>query len=606
MRGSWPDLPTVFGVLGPRHGFIRPSTHRARAALLSVLAIVLVLSACTFVGDGGFGQRGEALPDEVGVADSDALNIVEIVADDLRYDDLRYAPNLRRLVADEGVSMRNGFSSYPLCCPARASFFSGLEAHNHGVYDIKRPYGYRAFDDSTSLATALKEQGYATGLVGKYLNGYGNHRPLQLAREAEEAGYDGPIPMSQYFVPDGWDEWQAAITGVDCDPACGDAYSYFNYAYTDNGTPTSAGWQTYSTTLIGEQSVDLAHSFHQQRAATGAPFFLSVNHIAPHNDLSRKRVDTVYFRNPQGRKRKLGTPTAPAWAMRLPMVRAIDRPLGVRRNWTGEKDLSDKPGRLANGRPTNPSARRAQVRLARARAASIVVMDRQIKRLVEQLKADGEWDRTVLTFWSDNGFFQGEHGRMDGKVDPYDPALRVPILFTGPGMRDGSTRDDPMTVTDLTATLLDIADAEPPHEPDGSSLLPVLNGSDLGWTSGVLTEAGVNPVSPGRVEAFRGDPRTSIGVRTARYLYVRHRSGEREIYDNWRDPQQWDNLAVDRRWMAEHSDVVDALQQAWSSVKDCAGTGCEAPLPSLLQVDAATNTDQTDRFYDYFERYYYD
>ncbi|WP_141014158.1 hypothetical protein [Nocardioides sambongensis] len=121
----------------------------------------------------------------------------------------------------------------------------------------------------------------------------------------------------------------------------------------------------------------------------------------------------------------------------------------------------------------------------------------------------------------------------------------------------------------------------------------------------MLTEAGVNPVSPGRIEAFRGDPRTSAGVRTARYLYLRHRSGELEIYDNWRDPQQWDNLAVDRQWMRSNTDVVSALHQAWLTIKDCAGSGCEQPLPEILQVDAADNTEQTQRFYDYFERYYY-
>lgn len=38
-------------------------------------------------------------------------------------------------------------------------------------------------------------------------------------------------------------------------------------------------------------------------------------------------------------------------------------------------------------------------------------------------------------FWSDNGYFQGEHHRADGKILAYNPAERVPIIVTGPGMR---------------------------------------------------------------------------------------------------------------------------------------------------------------------------
>jgi hypothetical protein len=71
-------------------------------------------------------------------------NIVEVLADDMRVDDLQYAPHLMRIVARDGITMQNSFSSYPLCCPARASFFSGLLPHNHHVFSTKPPYGYRS------------------------------------------------------------------------------------------------------------------------------------------------------------------------------------------------------------------------------------------------------------------------------------------------------------------------------------------------------------------------------------------------------------------------------------------------------------------------------
>ena len=60
-------------------------------------------------------------------------NIVVVMADDMRFDDLQFAPTLRRL-ASRGVTFRNSFSPFPLCCPARASFLTGKLAHNHHVY----------------------------------------------------------------------------------------------------------------------------------------------------------------------------------------------------------------------------------------------------------------------------------------------------------------------------------------------------------------------------------------------------------------------------------------------------------------------------------------
>jgi N-acetylglucosamine-6-sulfatase len=102
-------------------------------------------------------------------------NIVVVMADDMRFDDLMFAPTVRRL-ASRGVTFHNSFSSFPLCCPARASFLTGQLPHNHHIYWHLRPYGYGAFDDSRTLATSLRRSGYLTGFVGKYLNGYGIHR----------------------------------------------------------------------------------------------------------------------------------------------------------------------------------------------------------------------------------------------------------------------------------------------------------------------------------------------------------------------------------------------------------------------------------------------
>ncbi|HEX8779896.1 MAG TPA: sulfatase-like hydrolase/transferase, partial [Nocardioides sp.] len=118
-------------------------------------------------------------------------NVVVVMADDMRFDDLQFTPFLRRL-AREGTTFENAFSNFPLCCPARASYWTGQLAHNHGVYWHNVPYAYGAFDDSRTLATSLSAAGYRTGFIGKYLNRYGADRSLVSGE-----------PSSTY-VPDGW------------------------------------------------------------------------------------------------------------------------------------------------------------------------------------------------------------------------------------------------------------------------------------------------------------------------------------------------------------------------------------------------------------------
>ena len=100
-------------------------------------------------------------------------NILVITADDMRSDDLRWMPRVRHQLAARGLVFRNSFTPNPLCCPARATFLTGRYSHNHRVLDVVRPYGFAAFDDSTTLGTVLRRSGYRTAVVGKYLNGYG-------------------------------------------------------------------------------------------------------------------------------------------------------------------------------------------------------------------------------------------------------------------------------------------------------------------------------------------------------------------------------------------------------------------------------------------------
>ena len=61
-------------------------------------------------------------------------NILFILTDDMRADDLKFMPKTRNLLANQGVTFKNAFVTRSLCCPSRATIFRGQYAHNHRVW----------------------------------------------------------------------------------------------------------------------------------------------------------------------------------------------------------------------------------------------------------------------------------------------------------------------------------------------------------------------------------------------------------------------------------------------------------------------------------------
>jgi arylsulfatase A-like enzyme len=140
---------------------------RRRAPVL--VALLAAASLCA----GGAGTTSAAPPSRP--------NVVVLMTDDQTVESMRVMTNVKRLLADHGVTFDNSFASFPLCCPSRATFLTGRYAHNHGVLSNRPPAGgYRALDGSNTLPVWLRRAGYSTALVGKYLNGYGQDDPTEI------------------------------------------------------------------------------------------------------------------------------------------------------------------------------------------------------------------------------------------------------------------------------------------------------------------------------------------------------------------------------------------------------------------------------------------
>jgi arylsulfatase A-like enzyme len=114
---------------------------------------------------------------------------------DARDGDQVALPQTMKRLAEQGTTFPNFFLTTPLCCPSRASIFTGLYPHNHGVYDNREGTngGWAGFvmrgNRDRTTGAILQEAGYRTAAIGIYLNGD------QLGNEVEPGWDIGPTDV---------------------------------------------------------------------------------------------------------------------------------------------------------------------------------------------------------------------------------------------------------------------------------------------------------------------------------------------------------------------------------------------------------------------------
>lgn len=113
--------------------------------------------------------------------------------------------------------------------------------------------------------------------------------------------------------------------------------------------------------------------------------------------------------------------------------------------------------------------------------AFIEHMDNGIGKVVEALKETGQYKNTLIIFTSDNGGHlpsSANNGPIrDGKQSMYEGGLRVPTVFSWPGIIEpGSVSEQVNLSMDIFPTLADIAGVKLEHGVNGRSFLPTLMG----------------------------------------------------------------------------------------------------------------------------------
>ena len=100
-------------------------------------------------------------------------------------------------------------------------------------------------------------------------------------------------------------------------------------------------------------------------------------------------------------------------------------------------------------------------------------MDRQAGRLLEAVDAE----RDLFVYLSDHGDMAGEHG-MFWKSCFLDAALKVPMIWRGPGVAAGQKVEAPVSLLDLAPTLIELAGADPLPGAEGISLKETLQSGE--------------------------------------------------------------------------------------------------------------------------------
>jgi arylsulfatase A-like enzyme len=465
-------------------------------------------------------------------------NVVVVMTDDQRYDDMAALPKTRRLIGRAGVSFTRAYVSYPVCCPARATFFTGQYAHNHGVICLYATCGggYGNLRQREYLPVWLERAGYATAHIGKFLNGYGQDR---------------------LDVPNGFTEWYGLI-----DPF---TYRMWGYQIFEDrrrqayGRVRREARATYQTDVLTDRAV----GFIRRRAAGDAPFFLSVAYLAPHHESGKTQRLTGKLVRPAPRHRGAFS------GMQLRKQPSFN-----------EDDLGDKPSFVGRFNRRISARREAAIlKRTRERWESLLAVDDGVQRIVDELRDTRELDNTYVIFTSDHGYMQGEHRIPQGKMVPYDPSTQVPLLIRGPGIPRGRSTKALVGDVDFAPTVLDATPARPTRALDGRSYLPFArNVRRRNFRPLLHTTAGQG--AKGRTNTREGGTRGTqprvpawSAIRTTRWLYVEYRGGQREMYDLKNDRWQLNSVIRDPRTGIRIR--RNTLRRLLDDLERCRGRACD-------------------------------
>lgn len=403
-------------------------------------------------------------------------------------------PVLDRIAA-RGTLFEQAYCPYPLCCPSRAAMMTGRLASRIGAWDN----GSELPAAVPTFAHYLRAQGYYTCISGKmHFVGPDQHHGFEerLTTEIYPSDFSWtPAPEER----DAANRFGAGVSSVE--------------SVLDSGPMARTMQIDYDEDVIHHAEREI---YVRARSSDRRPFLLTVSLTQPHDPyITTQKWWDLYE----------GVDIDPPRIDPIPL------------------DRRDPHSRMLHGHYGQDKTEIDAEVTARARRGyygMISHIDAMLGRLLDALDACDMSENTVVIFTSDHGDMMGERG-MWFKKTLFEPAIRIPLIFSGPGIPQARVTT-PVSLLDLLPTLVDLSGAAEGTlrtPTDGQSLLPLLQG-----------EESHGPILAEHLDGGTDAPR--VMLRDGNLKLVLSSAYPPLLYDLAADPDELVNLA-------DHADAAEDL-----------------------------------------------
>jgi len=276
-----------------------------------------------------------------------------------------------------------------------------------------------------------------------------------------------------------------------------------------------------------EETFAEADKFLARESKSDRPFLLWLTPRNPHLPLTApQRFKDIY--------KNADITLDPNWRESPPVESFFNQaPVGEPISFRDNKNMvyPNAPAGCTGGPPRNETQMKEVIK---AYYGDISCLDEQIGHLIEQLKANGLYENTVIIYFADNGYFLGNHG-LGNKITMHEESVRVPMFIHSPLLPVKHAKSDALVSSlDVYPTILDLAGVPAPSNLMGKSLRPILKNPAAVVRDHVITEC-------------VGIPENRLGVghrmvRTDRYKYMLSDADEEAFFDLKNDPYELNNL----------------------------------------------------------------
>lgn len=412
-------------------------------------------------------------------------------------------PNIESL-ASRGVDFTRAIVASPVCGPSRSCLASGMEYENCGVEVNQDPYDPAI----TTFYKHLRDSGYHTmatgkidlhkGSLGRTLDGRKNMDEWGFSDMQITAGKGGGYlggtvgPKEPYY---------AYLSELDppLDRICAEDIERRREPRDENWwgmtEPCPLDDEHYLDNFTAREGLRLL-----DRAPDEAPWFLVVNFNGPHPPMD---ITASMERKYRGPDRVIED---------FPQPRDYDGPFSFDQH----------------------------VRIRQNYSAMVENIDGWLGTFQERLRERGDLDNTVVVYSSDHGEMLGDKS-LWGKSLPFQASAGVPLVMAGPGIAQGQSSDALVSLMDLAATFIDMAELAVPPEMQSRSLRRVLDQGGGEHRDFARSALKVERAHAGR---FRM-------VQDHRYKLVEGFREQRELFDREADPHEQENIADSKPAEAE-------------------------------------------------------